>query len=180
MKVLITGGAGFIGSYLVEESLAQGHDVTILDNLATGRLENVAHLEADPHFHMVIGDILNEVLVDKLVERCDWVFHLAAAVGVGTGVGVAAATQPATRNAARRTGIEDPFRRSEEGVLPVESPRIGAYPLSRRFEHDRGSGDRTSSGGPAAAWLVTVAGLCRILTGFADPAVRLSGCHGGL
>ena len=82
MKVLITGGAGFIGSYLVEESLAQGHDVTILDNLATGRLENVAHLEADPHFHMVIGDILNEVLVDKLVERCDWVFHLAAAVGV--------------------------------------------------------------------------------------------------
>lgn len=82
MKVLITGGAGFIGSYLSEELLAQGHDVTILDNLATGRLENIAHLESDPNFHIVIGDILNEMLVDKLVERTDWVFHLAAAVGV--------------------------------------------------------------------------------------------------
>ena len=82
MNVLITGGAGFIGSYLAEELLAQGHDVTILDNLATGRLENITHLESNPHFHMVIGDILNEFLVDKLVERCDWVFHLAAAVGV--------------------------------------------------------------------------------------------------
>ncbi len=82
MNALITGGAGFIGSYLAEELLAQGHDVTILDNLATGRLENIAHLQANPHFHVVIGDILNEFLVDKLVERTDWVFHLAAAVGV--------------------------------------------------------------------------------------------------
>ena len=82
MNVLITGGAGFIGSYLSDELLAQGHDVTILDNLTTGRLENVSHLEAHPRFHIVIGDILNETLVDKLVERADWVFHLAAAVGV--------------------------------------------------------------------------------------------------
>lgn len=82
MNVLITGGAGFIGSYLAEELIAQGHDVTILDNLATGRLENIAHLEGNPRFHIVIGDILNEFLVDKLVERADWVFHLAAAVGV--------------------------------------------------------------------------------------------------
>lgn len=81
-KVLITGGSGFIGSHLAEELLSQGHDVTILDNLSTGRLENVAHLKDNPKFHIVIGDILNEFLVDKLVERVDWVFHLAAGVGV--------------------------------------------------------------------------------------------------
>ncbi len=82
MKVLITGGAGFIGSHLAESLLAKGHDVTILDNLSTGKLENVATFENNPRFHIVIGDILNEFLVDKLVERADWVFHLAAAVGV--------------------------------------------------------------------------------------------------
>ena len=82
MKVLITGGAGFIGSHLAELLLSQGHDVTILDNLSTGRLENVAYLEGQPNFHIVVGDILNEYLVDKLVERADWIFHLAAAVGV--------------------------------------------------------------------------------------------------
>lgn len=82
MKVLVTGGAGFIGSHLVEQLLEEGHEVSILDNLSTGRLENVRHLEANPKFHIVIGDILNETLVDKLVERVDWVFHLAAAVGV--------------------------------------------------------------------------------------------------
>ena len=82
MKVLITGGSGFIGSHLAELLLERGDDVTILDNLSTGRLENIAHLEKNPHFHIVIGNILNEFLVDKLVERADWVFHLAAAVGV--------------------------------------------------------------------------------------------------
>lgn len=82
MKVLITGGAGFIGSHLSESLVNEGHDVTILDNLSTGRLENVASLEGKPNFHIVIGDILNEFLVDKLVERADWIFHLAAAVGV--------------------------------------------------------------------------------------------------
>lgn len=81
-KVLVTGGAGFIGSQLAEELLTRGHEVTILDNLSTGRLENVAPLQSHPNFHMVIGDILNEFLVDKLVERAEWVFHLAAAVGV--------------------------------------------------------------------------------------------------
>lgn len=82
MNVLITGGAGFIGSHLAELLLSKGHDVTILDNLSTGRLENVAHLEGRSNFHIVIGDILNEFLVDKLVEHADWIFHLAAAVGV--------------------------------------------------------------------------------------------------
>ena len=82
MKILVTGGAGFIGSHLAEALLAQGHEVTILDNLSTGRLENIAPLQNHPQFHIVFGDVLNEFLVDKLVERADWIFHLAAAVGV--------------------------------------------------------------------------------------------------
>jgi len=82
MKMLVTGGAGFIGSHLVELLLAKGHQVTILDNLSTGRFENIAHHENNPNFQVVVGDILNESLVDKLIERADWVFHLAAAVGV--------------------------------------------------------------------------------------------------
>ncbi len=82
MKCLITGGAGFIGSHLAELLLERGDEVTILDNLSTGRYENVAHLDGEPAFHSVIGTVLNESLVDKLMERCDVVFHLAAAVGV--------------------------------------------------------------------------------------------------
>lgn len=82
MKALITGGAGFIGSHLAEELLANGHQVIALDNLSTGRLENISHLENHPGFELVIGTILNDTLMDKLVERCDAIFHLAAAVGV--------------------------------------------------------------------------------------------------
>ena len=82
MRVLMTGGAGFIGSHLTERLMARGDHVIILDNLSTGRYENVAHLDGRPEFQVVVGSILNEQLVDKLVERCDVVFHLAAAVGV--------------------------------------------------------------------------------------------------
>ncbi len=82
MKVLITGGAGFIGSHLSDELIALGNEVAILDDLSTGRFENIAHLDGNKSFQFVEGTILNETLVDKLVERCDVVYHLAAAVGV--------------------------------------------------------------------------------------------------
>lgn len=82
MRVLITGGAGFIGSHLAERLLAQGHRVAILDDLSTGRLENVAHLSDDPRFSATIGSVMDEELVGPLVAECDTVFHLAAAVGV--------------------------------------------------------------------------------------------------
>ena len=82
MKVLITGGAGFIGSHLCEKLLALGDEVTVLDNLSTGRYENVAHLKENPKFNLVVGDILDEALADKLCEKTDVIFHLAAAVGV--------------------------------------------------------------------------------------------------
>ncbi|MEK7868556.1 MAG: NAD-dependent epimerase/dehydratase family protein, partial [Candidatus Omnitrophota bacterium] len=82
MKVLITGGAGFIGSHLSDELIAGGNEVVILDDLSTGRFENITHLDGNKSFQFVEGTILNETLVDKLVERCDVVYHLAAAVGV--------------------------------------------------------------------------------------------------
>ena len=82
MKALITGGAGFIGSHLAEALLEREDEVTILDNLSTGRYENIAHMDGHAGLHAVVGTILNETLVDKLVERCDVIFHLAAAVGV--------------------------------------------------------------------------------------------------
>src|SRR3990167_6464829 len=82
MKVLITGGVGFIGSHLAEELLKSKHQVVVLDDLSTGRMENVAHLKANPDFELVVGTVLNEHLVDKLVERVDVILHLAAAVGV--------------------------------------------------------------------------------------------------
>nr|MBU1327694.1 GDP-mannose 4,6-dehydratase [Candidatus Omnitrophota bacterium] len=82
MKVLITGGAGFIGSHLSDELIADGNEVVILDDLSTGRFENIAHLDGNKSFQFIEGTILNEMLVDKLVERCDVVYHLAAAVGV--------------------------------------------------------------------------------------------------
>jgi len=82
MKVLITGGAGFIGSHLADELIASGNEVAALDNLSTGRFENIAHLEGNKSFQFIEGNILNEMLVDKLVERNDVVYHLAAAVGV--------------------------------------------------------------------------------------------------
>lgn len=82
MKVLITGGAGFIGSHLVEELLNHKTQVIVLDNLSTGRYENIEHLLKNKNFEFVEGDILDVNLVDKLVEKIDSIFHLAAAVGV--------------------------------------------------------------------------------------------------
>ena len=82
MHYLITGGAGFIGSHLSDKLVGEGHKVTVLDDFSTGKIENIKHLEGNTAFQLVVGTILNESLVDKLAERCDAIFHLAAAVGV--------------------------------------------------------------------------------------------------
>ncbi len=82
MNVLITGGAGFIGSHLAEALLARGEHVTIVDDLSTGSLTNIEHLRGDPHLRFVRDNVRNEMTMTSLVDRADVVFHLAAAVGV--------------------------------------------------------------------------------------------------
>jgi UDP-glucose 4-epimerase len=82
MKALITGGAGFIGSHLADKLLARGDSVILLDDLSTGRYENISHLLGRPDAEFVLGSILNADLVDDLMSRADVVYHLAAAVGV--------------------------------------------------------------------------------------------------
>jgi UDP-glucose 4-epimerase len=81
-KVLVTGGAGFIGSHLCEALLRRGDQVWILDDFSTGRLENIAHLQGDQAFHLLVGSILDFGLLESVVRQVDMVFHLAAAVGV--------------------------------------------------------------------------------------------------
>ncbi|UCD43350.1 MAG: GDP-mannose 4,6-dehydratase [Chloroflexota bacterium] len=81
-SVLITGGAGFIGSHLAEALLAKNYHVTVIDDLSTGRFENIAPLTDHPNFRFAIDTITNEVVMDRLVSECDMIFHLAAAVGV--------------------------------------------------------------------------------------------------
>ncbi|MDG3003162.1 GDP-mannose 4,6-dehydratase [Paludisphaera mucosa] len=82
MRVLITGGAGFIGSHLADAYLDRGDEVFILDDLSTGSIDNIRHLRARPKFHYVIESVHHASTVAELVDQCDVVFHLAAAVGV--------------------------------------------------------------------------------------------------
>jgi len=82
MNVLITGGAGFVGSHLAETLLQRGQHVTIIDDLSTGSMENIAPIRRLPHFRFAIETIMNETVMDRLVSECDVIYHLASAVGV--------------------------------------------------------------------------------------------------
>jgi UDP-glucose 4-epimerase len=82
LRVLITGGAGFIGSHLSDAYLQRGDEVFIIDDLSTGSIENIQHLKANPRFHYTIESVHNQPVVAELVDQCDVIFHLAAAVGV--------------------------------------------------------------------------------------------------
>ncbi|MEH7384980.1 NAD-dependent epimerase/dehydratase family protein [Bacillus sp. JJ1521] len=82
MKVLVTGGAGFIGSHLVERLIEKGHDVTCLDDLSTGKDSFLIHVMKHPKFSFVNGSGLDRSLLKGLIENCDIVFHLAAVLGV--------------------------------------------------------------------------------------------------
>ena len=82
MRILVTGGAGFIGSNLVDALMKQDHEVTVLDNLSVGRVANIeSHLKSD-HFHFVNGSILELATLERLVRQVDLIYHLAAVVGV--------------------------------------------------------------------------------------------------
>jgi UDP-glucose 4-epimerase len=82
MRVLITGGAGFIVSHLAEQLLENGEDVVLVDNLSTGSLDNIESFKSNHRLEFVTGDVQDAGLMESLVERSDIVFHLAAAVGV--------------------------------------------------------------------------------------------------
>ncbi len=82
MRVLITGGAGFVGSHLSEALLDRGDEVSVLDNLSTGSIDNIQHLKAHPKFRYTIDTVTNEPLLAELIDASDVVVHLAAAVGV--------------------------------------------------------------------------------------------------
>jgi len=82
LRILITGGAGFIGSHLSDAYLQRGDEVFIIDDLSTGSIENIRHLKEHPRFHYTIENVHNQPVTAELVDQCDVIFHLAAAVGV--------------------------------------------------------------------------------------------------
>jgi UDP-glucose 4-epimerase len=82
MRILITGGAGFVGSHLAERLLARGDEVHIIDDLSTGSIENIQHLKENPNFHYYLESVTHQRLTAELVDLCDVIYHLAAAVGV--------------------------------------------------------------------------------------------------
>src|SRR5688500_16134314 len=82
MKILITGGAGFVGSHLADKLIGQGHEITVIDDLSTGRYSNVEHLEGHERFRLIIDTVLNGSLMEELIRESDRVFHMASAVGV--------------------------------------------------------------------------------------------------
>jgi UDP-glucose 4-epimerase len=82
MRILVTGGAGFIGSHLCERLISDGHAVTAIDNFSTGRAQNLTQLEGKKGFTLIEGSILDTQLIDRLAIDTEYIFHLAAAVGV--------------------------------------------------------------------------------------------------
>ena len=82
MKILITGGAGFIGSHLAEKLLKEGNEISVIDNLSTGRFSNIRHLVKNQDFKYTINSVLNRDILQKLISEAEQVYHLAAAVGV--------------------------------------------------------------------------------------------------
>lgn len=133
-RALITGGAGFIGSHLSEALLARGDEVTIIDDLSTGRFENIAPLTGNPRFHFAIETITNTAVMDRLVSECDIVYHLAAAVGVDLIV-----SQPIHTIETNVHGTEitlQTARRYRKKVLVASTSEVYGKSNNERFAED--------------------------------------------
>ena len=149
MKVLITGGAGFIGSHLADLLLEGGHQVVLLDDLSTGQLANIEHLTGRPDVEFVLGSILNADLVDSVVSRVDVVYHLAAAVGVELIVekplqslmtnirGSEIVFEKAHKHGARMlvTSTSEIYGKNTSDKLSEEDDRILGSPLKSRWSY---------------------------------------------
>ena len=156
MRSLITGGAGFIGSHLAEALLGRGDEVAVIDDLSTGSIDNIEHLKGRPGFRYVIDSVMNEPLLAEMIDRCDVVFHLAAAVGVRliieeptrtieTNVG---GTEVVLRHAAKKRrkvvvastsevygkSADVPFREDADLVLGATSKHRWAYACSKMLD----------------------------------------------
>ncbi len=156
MRTLITGGAGFVGSHLAERLLALGHEVSVLDNLSTGSIDNIAHLKGQAGFSYVVDTVTNEPLLAEMIDRSDVVFHLAAAVGVkliveqpvhtietnvhGTEVVLKHANKKkklvfiASTSEVYGKSTEVPFRESADVVLGPSSKNRWAYACSKMID----------------------------------------------
>ncbi len=155
-RVLITGGAGFIGSHLAEKLLDSGMQVAVLDDLSTGRFENIAHLVGRPGFSFAIDSITNAIVLDRLASESDVIVHLAAAVGVKLVVekpvhtietnimGAEAVLKAAARYRAKvilastsevyGKGVRVPFREDDDVVLGPTSRHRWAYAASKMVD----------------------------------------------
>ncbi|MCP4166252.1 MAG: NAD-dependent epimerase/dehydratase family protein [Chloroflexi bacterium] len=153
---LITGGAGFIGSHLCDALLAKGKQVTVLDNLSTGRFHNIEHLVGKPGFRFAIDDITNAIVLDRLASECEVIIHLAAAVGVqliverpvhtieANVMGTDAVLQAASRYRAKvlvastsevyGKGSRVPFQEEDDVVLGPTSKSRWSYAASKMVD----------------------------------------------
>lgn len=156
MRYLITGGAGFIGSHLCELLLGQGHRVVVIDDLSTGRVDNIQHLRPLPHFQFVRENISNAQVLDRLTSEADVVVHLAAAVGVqlivndpvhtirtniaGTESVLAAAHRYSCRVVVASTsevygkGVRVPFREDDDRLMGPTTRSRWAYAESKAVD----------------------------------------------
>lgn len=114
MKILITGGAGFIGSRLADACIARGDEVFVIDDLSTGSLDNLDQIAHHPRFHCTVDSVHNEPVLQDLVDECDAIFHLAAAVGV-------------------KLIVESPVRTIETNVRGTEAVLAAASRESKRL-----------------------------------------------